>query len=201
MRRLKNLPEGEFALHKISIQRSAMNVPTVQLRIHHHVRRFRGGLHSQSGVVTTIYFRSLHSFTRRSGQHCDVTSMAPVEMRSRERLVRAIAGMSTPVERPFLTGAFLLSLAAPPTGTPLRGRSAFGSSLKGIPPSVPSFQSAPPPFDERAIPLLKNKKGTSCPQKPLSPPRNPKPPPPAAGFPGRLFLSVLPAHYPITSSI
>ena len=121
MRRLKNLPEGEFALHKISIQRSAMNVPTVQLRIHHHVRRFRGGLHSQSGVVTTIYFRSLHSFTRRSGQHCDVTSMAPVEMRSRERLVRAIAGMSTPVERPFLTGAFLLSLAAPPTGTPLRG--------------------------------------------------------------------------------
>lgn len=45
-------------------------------------------------------------------------------------------------------------LAEPPTGAPLRGRGAVGSSLEGIPPTVPSPRSAPPPRDERAIPLL-----------------------------------------------
>jgi len=177
----RRLPSGEFALHTISIPRSEMNVPIVQLRVHHHARRFRGGLRSQSGGVTT-YFRSLHSVTRRSGRRSDVTSTVPVEMRSRERLVSAVAGMSATAERPFLTGACLLSLAAPPTGTPLRGRGAFRSSLEGIPPTVPSFQPAPPPFDERAIPLLKTKKGTSCPQIPLNLPRNPNPSPPAPKF-------------------
>jgi len=151
-RRRRRPPIGEFALHTISIPRSAMNVLTGQLRVHHHAPRFRGGLCSQSGGVTEN-FPSLHSLTRRSVRSNEITGMAPVEMRTRERLVRAIAGMSTVVERPFLIGAFLLSLAAPPTGTPLRGRSAFRSSLEGIPPTVPSFQPAPPPFDERAIPL------------------------------------------------
>ena len=145
-------PSGEFALHTISIPRPAMNVLTVQLRVHHHAPRFRAGLRSRPGVFTT-YFRLLHSRTRRSGRPSDDTGVVPMEMRSRERLVSAVAGMSALAERPFLTGAFLLSLAAPPTGTPLRGRSAFRSSLEGIPPTVPSFQPAPPPFDERAIPL------------------------------------------------
>ena len=178
MRRLKNLPEGEFALHTISILRSEMNVPIVQLRVHHIARRFRGSHPLRSGAVTDN-FPSLRSLTRRSGRCSGVTGMAPVGMRSRERLVSAVAGMSATAERPFLTGAFLLSLAAPPTGTPLRGRRALRSSLEGIPPTVPSFQPAPPPFDERAIPLAQNKKGTSCPLKPLNPPRYPKPPPPA----------------------
>ncbi len=68
----------------------------------------------------------------------------------RQRLWKAI-----PPRRnvPF-PGSFSLSLAEPPTGAPLRGRGAFGSSLKGIPPTVPSPRSAPPPLDERAIPLL-----------------------------------------------
>ena len=58
----------------------------------------------------------------------------------------------------FFPGSLSLSLAAPPAGPPLRGQGAFGSSLKGIPPTVPSSRPAPPPFDERAIPLLKIKK-------------------------------------------
>ena len=70
-------------------------------------------------------------------------------------------------------GAFLLSLAAPPTGPPLRGRGAFGSSLKGIPPTVPSFRPAPPPFDERAIPLLKSKRNI-MPAKTAQPASQPK---------------------------
>jgi hypothetical protein len=61
---------------------------------------------------------------------------------------------SATAERSFFFGSFSLSLAEPPTGAPLRVRGAFGSSLKGIPPTVPSPRSAPPPRDERAIPLL-----------------------------------------------
>lgn len=75
----------------------------------------------------------------------------------------------------FFPGSFLLSLAAPPAGPPLRGQGAFGSSLKGIPPTVPSSRPAPPPFDERAIPLLKIKKRNYMPSKnaqPASPTKN-----------------------------
>lgn len=44
--------------------------------------------------------------------------------------VRVIAGISPRRNVPF-SGAFLLSLAAPPTGTPLRGQGSSGSSLEG----------------------------------------------------------------------
>lgn len=67
----------------------------------------------------------------------------------------------------LFTRSSLLSLAEPPTGTPLRGRGAFGSSLKGIPPPVPSRRPAPPPRDERAIPLSVKQKGTICHPSPL----------------------------------
>lgn len=52
----------------------------------------------------------------------------------------------------------MLSLAVPPDGPSLREQGAFGSSLEGIPPTVPSFRPAPPPRVERAIPLLKTKR-------------------------------------------
>ena len=61
----------------------------------------------------------------------------------------------------LFSGSGLLSLAAPPSGSPLRGRDPFGSSLKGILPTGPWPRSAPPPFGERAIPLLKSKKRNS----------------------------------------
>jgi hypothetical protein len=112
-----------------------MNVLTGHQRVRYPAPRFRAGLRSRPGVFTT-YFRLLHSRTRQSGRPSDDTGVVPVEMRSRERLVSAVAGMSALAERPFLTGAFLLSLAVPPTGTPLCGRSAFGSSLEGIPPGT-----------------------------------------------------------------
>jgi hypothetical protein len=76
---------------------------------------------------------------------------------------------------PF-SGSFSLSLAEPPTGAPLCGRGAFGSSLKGIPPTVPSSRSAPPPRDERAIPLLTKQKELKCPPNPHKPPRKPRTP-------------------------
>ena len=82
----------------------------------------------------------------------------------------------------FFPGSLLLSLAVPPAVSPLHGQGAFGSSLKGIPPIVPSFRPAPPPFDERAIPLLKIKKGTICPPKSLNPPRQPRTPPSVPSF-------------------
>jgi len=164
-------PIGEFALHTISIPRSEMNVPIVQLRVHHTARRSRGSHPLRSGAVTNN-FPSLRSLTRRSGQCSGVTGMAPLGMRSRERLVRAIAAMSATAERPFLTGACLLSLAAPPTGTPLRGRRAFGSSLEGIPQPSPRSSRHLHPLTREQSRSLKNKKGTSCPQKP-SPRSNP----------------------------
>jgi len=155
-----------------------MNIPIGQLRVCHHALRFRAGLRSRPSVVT-MYFRLLHSPTRRSGRPSDVTVwLRWISCPGSDWLERSQA-CPPQWTVPFLTRAFLLSLAAPPTGTPLRGRGAFRSSLEGIPPTVPSFQPAPPPFDERAIPLAQNKKGTSCPQKPLNPPRNPKPSPPA----------------------
>lgn len=68
----------------------------------------------------------------------------------------AIKGKFAAANRLF-SGAFLFSLAAPPTGPSLCEQGTFGSSLKGIPPTVPSFRSTPPPLDERAIPLLKKR--------------------------------------------
>ena len=44
----------------------------------------------------------------------------------------------------FFLGSFSLSLAAPPADPPLRGQEAFGSSLKGIPPTVPSSRLEAP---------------------------------------------------------
>ena len=49
-------------------------------------------------------------------------------------------------------------LAAPPTGAPLRGRGAVGSSLKGIPPTVPSPRSAPRLGTREQFRSLKTKK-------------------------------------------
>lgn len=69
-----------------------------------------------------------------------------------------LAGNSAEAERSFFIGSSLSLLAEPPARPPLRGRGAFGSSLKGIPPTVPSSRLAPPPRDERAIPLLNTKK-------------------------------------------
>jgi hypothetical protein len=56
-------------------------------------------------------------------------------------------------ERSFFRDRSRSLLAEPPTGAPLHGRGTFGSSLKGILPTVPSPRSAPPPRDERAITL------------------------------------------------
>lgn len=61
------------------------------------------------------------------------------------RALRVLPGNSAWAER-FFPGALLLSLAVPPSGSPLRGQGAFGSSLKGIPPTVPSSPTAGSPF-------------------------------------------------------
>ncbi len=52
-------------------------------------------------------------------------------------------------------GSFSLSLAAPPAGTPLRGRGTFGSPLKGILPTAPSSRPAPPPWAREQLRSLR----------------------------------------------
>ena len=77
----------------------------------------------------------------------------PLEARSTPAALHAVMAASGPRSSGqrrqggtfFFPGSFFLSLAAPPAAPPLRGQGAFGSSLKGIPPTVPSSRPAPPP--------------------------------------------------------
>jgi len=64
-------------------------------------------------------------------------------------------------DRPFFSGSFLLSLAAPPSLVRrLHGRGAFGSSLKGIPPTVALVPGGASAFRVREQSRSSRKKGT-----------------------------------------
>jgi hypothetical protein len=90
-------------------------------------------------------------------------------MRSILRAARAFFGDSANGGPSFFLGSFSLSLAVPPAGSPLLGQETVGSSLKGIPPTVPSSRPAPPPLGERAIPLLTKQKRNYMPTKNAQP--------------------------------
>jgi hypothetical protein len=155
---------------RLTIRRAAMNCLLVQLRSHHHALSRRGLASAMSERSHDELTDASFSHTARSGLNTISPSPEPEDAFDAARQSRS-SGQFRHGGSFFFPGSFSLSLAEPPAEPPLRGWGAFGSSLKGILPTVPSSQPAPPPFSERAIPLLKIKKGTICPPRTLQPPR------------------------------
>ena len=83
---------------------------------------------------------------------------------------------ATPPRRHVLFYGIVFALSGGPSSRAAAARTGtVRSSLKGIPPTVPSSRPAPPPFDERAIPLLTNQKRNYMPSKTAQPASSAKP--------------------------
>jgi hypothetical protein len=106
--------------------------------------------HPRRGEVTGNF--SLSVFQSGLCRRSSPLSVSPLAFNLRATSA-PLESNSARAERSFFRDRSCSLLAEPPTVAPLHGRGAFGSSLKGIPPPVPSPRLAPPPRDERAITL------------------------------------------------
>lgn len=118
---------------------------------HHHVRRCRDWLRPAPHEVTANFPGPRYPFGAPGRGESSRPLRSP---RSIPRCVRTFGRQFRHGGTFLIVGSFSLSLGGTSHRSAAARRGAFGSSLKGIPPTVPSPRSAPPPRDERAIPLL-----------------------------------------------
>ena len=141
---------------RLSIPRAAMNAQISQLRAHHPALRCRFMALSTPERSSAELRPASFSHAANRQEHDLYFNRSRPKRSMRERF--AFLQAYPPRRNVLFYGSFSLSLAAPPAGPPLRGRGAFGSSLKGIPPTVPSSRPATPALFRESNPAPQNQK-------------------------------------------
>ena len=146
--------EANSLPNQLSIRRAELNALIARLRAHHHGLR-RRGLASSTFVQCHVE-RPDASFSHRDirPEQSLTGSSRRVQCREGTAFIRSI-----PPRRSVLFPRIVLALSGGTSGRAAAARMGrVRVLLERNPPTVPSSRPAPPPFFERAIPLLKIKK-------------------------------------------